>query len=438
MFDLRRYAIMRHRCQIQLLLATWCYLSIALTAALSRAALPGATAMLLIHILSVVLLIVLSVYTLLAYVFYKREENFKAVLVNILLTVYVVLFLSTIAFVATVSPISGWDFLSYWGPAAVDSMSSDSLAGSHQYPYERDKHPWIITEFTAVYGSYFKTPDFNAYLWLATLVIYVAGVQATGGFINSKLIHIFFAILLSCFPLFENHLLYTGYTETSLACGLFLCYGNILLGVKNKSKIFYATALAVLLTLPLIKTSGAVLVAALVAGGISAHLSKELHAVRTVFAFIVCAIVLLGITVYLNDGAHVSFLKTGTEINAPDFVTLFNTLFHAYFYNSSFGVLPLFIAIVFMQLVAGTTRGAYLRLQRSIAFFWIGYLAFCVLFLFTDYGLGHALPGSDTSFSRMHIPLGGSIAMMLLLMLSPSESSNYSNLIARHDNYSRK
>ena len=394
--------------------------------------------MLLIHILSVVLLIVLSVYTLVAYVSSVRAGNFKALVVNLLLTIYVLLFVTTLAYVAAVSPVGSWDFLSYWGPAAVDTISGEFLPEIRQYAYEQGKHPWVITEFTAVYASYIKVAGFHAYLWLALIAIYVAGIQAIGGLINSKLIHIVLAISLSCFPLFENHLLYTGYTETSLACGLFLCYGNILLGIKNKSKIFYATALAVLLILPLIKTSGSILVAVAIAGGICAHLSKELHAVRTVLVFIVCAILLTGITIYLRDGEHVSFLKTGTQINAPDVVLLISTILHAYFLNSSLGLLPFFLAIMFIQLSTGTTSGSYLTLQRSIAFFCICYLAFCLLSLFTDYGLGHALPGDDTSFSRMHVPLSGPIAMMLLLMLISNESTNYSNLATQRDIGDRK
>ena len=137
-----------------------------------------------------------------------------------------------------------------------------------------------------------------------------------------------------------------------------------------------------------------------------------------VIGILAISIILALLAASALEEKNIYLLKTGTAIIIPDFSLLWATISSAILKNMSFSVIALTILVSIYGLI-GTYAGQEGRIiSLSALFLWSGAAIFALLFLSTDYGMGHAHPQNDTSFSRLYVSMAGVVALTILLCVS--------------------
>ena len=336
---------------------------------------------------------------------------------------YIVFTITSVIYMSYLLPISGWDFLSYWGLATIDAINTAAGEVTHSFTYDLNKHPDLLPEFLS---ASMKTlhADFAAqFYWHQIMVLHLLMIISTGRLLKAGLIPTGLAVLALFNPLFENHITVLGYAEAGISLGMLAFFCSLIFYLKTNMKVYIPVALITLTVLPMIKTSGWVfLLLACVSISLGAFVSKGL-VVSKVIGILAISIMLPFLVVSVLEEQNIYLLKTGTRIAVPDFTLLWATISSAFLKNMSFSIIAFTMVVSIYGLIRTSTGREGRIVSLSALFLWSGAALFALLFLSTDYGMGHAHPQNDTSFSRLYVSMAGVAALTILLCVSNNLNS---------------
>ena len=328
-------------------------------------------------------------------------------------------------------PIFGWDAVDFWTAYAGDFLNYSSQGITEPFDYWNYKHPRTVSYIQILSygfwpGSELQIPLVAINLLAVALPIY--------GFLNlwpvqqPKAQLVLVAILaVYSIPLLENHINISGYAEIYifsliLVCSSLIALSRFFLEPHRVIAVAYISAL-LLVTL---KTLGPYLVALLILAHLIVVVKLTLREgvlvslAGTSLIFLIYvygfSFSLAGQTVSLEPSFQ-SVMMGGwnmqLRINSlKDLVAVVSTGFAA---NSSFSIWFLISITSFLYVLQ--TKPAFAKEAT-----WIAAYGFSIMLLIslhvalTKYGLDHALPGSDTAFSRFSLA-GFAPTIIVLIML---------------------
>ena len=215
-------------------------------------------------------------------------------------------------------------------------------------------------------------------------------------------------------PLVENHFTNFGYAEMALSLGvnIFCCLFHQ--ANKYHSAVYAGLAVLTALSLVLIKTSGPILcIICLVACcGSYPKIYGTSHIRMLCISCVFCVGTVLASILF--SGWKLSLLKTGTIITAPDVSVAISIFQRAFFENASFSVTALLSFICFFYIAPRLRYNPEATSILCLLHIFLGMGTSLVLFIFTDYGIGHSFPLRETSFSRLALPAAGAISILVL------------------------
>lgn len=311
-------------------------------------------------------------------------------------------------------PASAWDVLSYWSLEVLSSMPNDYGIKPEEIVFESHKHPWMISGFLASSLNLTQNAMVPGQFWFGLLLLNVLCSKSLIASLRLDLMWFFPVFFVFFTPLVENHFANFGYAEMALCLGFNIAFCLFHHANKYHSAVYGSLAILVTLSLILIKTSGPILcIICLVAFcGSYPKIYRTSHIQMLWFSGLFC----VGIVVafFLLSGLKLSILKTGTIITAPDFSLAISIFQRAFFENASFSVTALLSIFCFFYLAATLRYHSEATSVLCLLHILLGMATFLVLFIFTDYGIGHSLPHHDTSFSRLALPAAGAISFLVL------------------------
>lgn len=376
----------------------------------------------------------------------KFKHTFSADRISASLIVLVgatISLVSVNAFHSTLLPVHGWDTLDLWAPQALEIIAFQQ---DPDLVFEnRSYHPATLSRimsWSAVASSSFHQPTSQwpwFLMWLSVWLVTYGFSRAQGA---SGLMSAIVAYVALSIPLLENHSLIIGYGGLPVAVGLMSSCAFFALAQKTSSHFFIIIGVVCALSVVPLKNTGPFYMLVAIAGWIfsMAHNRSFFNAL---ILFVSCIFLLwifswvgfsfrLFTHTFSYDPATNTILFGGKLlqiINTP-VAQIFSNQFTSWFIHSSFGILFVaYFILMFFRFFSGST------FQPSLAL-----VSYCFLFgivglmasQFTEYGLNHSLPGSDTGLSRFTMPIACLIPLAMSALAREFFTDNCRYMAAEH------
>ena len=337
---------------------------------------------------------------------------------NYLALAYALAILVVVLTIPATHPYSSWDFLSYWAIETLQATNIHDMPDSITDGYEPAKQPpgyWgAKAAETKFASSLLPVP----YLERSLAIMTIAVVYNIGRDLGLRRLENFLAICVLFVPLHENHLSNLGYAEVTLGLGVSLSGYYFLKSSSASSTPALFAGTVISFSLPIIKTSGTIFSALILLAFAGTYLKSLKISDRKIIMLSVLAVVSVwGLLLVLN-GKSFGLLKTGTAFTLHSLDKLTDTLLTALVFNSSFSVAcAVVICLITIVLKEDSPTGSSDDML-FLALFWIGLGTVAYAVLQTTYGMGHAEPGRDTSFSRLLTPSVGLMSVTVATLIS--------------------
>ena len=323
-------------------------------------------------------------------------------------------------------PTAGWDVLDYWAKKAshfVDHSSSefskpysfrDSFRHVSRHPLTLNLvHAWHLWATTVVKD----VSNLSITPWsLALLSIFLVTSGACIFITKSAAVGIIAGLMTLTMPLLENHALIGGYTEVWVSIGLTSSIAWLLVAKAEDDRTLFLIGIFLSVTIVFLRNTGFVYalipVSSLALAKVLDWVSKEsLYLNRHQFLTLLVsllAVVFLAAVLILYRVANVDFdiVFAGRVLSLalPDVNHVFMSEFNSKILNQSFSVSFLIVFVAVFSMLFDSSRWTSRSVELIASAQTIGFMLL-LLSLFTDHGLRHALPGSDTGHSRFSIPV---------------------------------
>lgn len=330
-------------------------------------------------------------------------------------------------------PVFGWDALKFWMPAAVELIetgSQNDIQWSSAAAFQH-RHMATIPSFIAWAGWLFEEfsqqlLSFNAGFHFAFFLAIFAAYhwhKATGRVVFG----VIGATALLTLPLMENHILISGYSEIWLSCYLVAAATAGVFFLEDSSLKNLLVFLTLGAGIAVLKNIGFIFAAMLVAwAGIVNRRRKQANPTHHKFyartsrslavTGLLSGLVALAAALLIMDGSEyqIAGRRLTVQVNNPIDVLAFQV--NALISNASYSLL------IFLF----TISAALWRQQRQINspaasqdFMFLTVVSFYLMYssgqLFTDYIYFYSAPTTDTSGSRLFLPIAA-----LAMMCAPS------------------
>ena len=352
----------------------------------------------------------LSTGTLLVFGGRDRYQALKIIATHM---AFVVLFAVTWGSV----PIFGWDSLSYWVSSAtplIEALTGErpfkeitisSLAFTHRHgPTLPLLNAWLGW-LNSHHGLSTTSVHFGPHLaYLIACLIFACWLRAT----NERVHALLAAGTFLSMPLVENHTIIYGYAELWIIWSCLGALASFVAFDESNNRNFLTLFLICLVALILFKNVGWI-IAALIGYSAIGHLAFNQQqapaSTKKPWVFVIITTVSFTITASLLaifSGSDVQIFGKTLIVEMQSFSEIFRSLFHALVVNSSFFLIGIFCVGLFLYRTVTLVR---LTNEEMPDVFFIFCCVFAcsllIFYAFFPYGLKYALPGSDTSGSRI-------------------------------------
>ncbi len=343
-------------------------------------------------------------------------------------SLYLFLLVIFLTYSISLLPISSWDFLSFWGVKANDLIEHIDSSTGKSFTYN---HPHPITLVAIAAWAGIANAQGASYPALASIWAMLACSTLGGIFVYAKMrgCSIFSAslcsLLLLTMPLYENHLLLAGYAELPLITLTTLATIWFVIGRDSSNQILIVLAILLASIAIYTKNTG------FFYGGsiISAHflsllcekvgnrfaipLKTAFIRVILVLASLFCSsmLAMLFLDIRLDDinlAGYASFTQPATHL-------MLKNIFSALVEKGSFSVSTLLFSIYLLTISVSpriTTTNIFLTFLCLIYF--LGAIAI----QFTDHGSEFGAWNSDTSYTRVLLPMLALAPLLLAQMIA--------------------
>jgi hypothetical protein len=400
--------------RIGLICASTGYFSILLCAAGSRFGTEGLESFGLLFAACVIFAALTICLTLLYSLFGESSIAFSKKWIGRAAIFYTCVLLFFASILTLMTPASAWDFLSYWSLEVLRSMPNIDVITLGNVSFESQKHPWMISRFLASSLGFTEKSVTPGYFWLSLLLMHMLCLKYLVASLRLDLMWLSVAFWVFFVPLVENHFTNFGYAEAALCLGVNLFFCLFHQATKTRSPAWFFFAVLAAASLMLIKTSGSILciICLIAAAGSFPKIYNTSHTRMLCFSCFFCIATVIA-SIFLS-GWKLSFLKTGTMIMAPEFFIVVDIFQRAFWENVSFSLTALLSIFCFCVLAPALRYHPYASSILCLMHIFLGMATCLVLFIFTEYGVGHSLPEQDTSFSRLALPATGAVSILTL------------------------
>lgn len=325
-------------------------------------------------------------------------------------------------------PISSWDFQGFWGVRALDLIEHIDTGTGDSFQYDHP-HPITLVVISAWGGM--ANAQGESYSALGSIWALLAFSTLGGVFIYAKLHGCsrfsasFCCLLFLTIPLFENHLILQGYAELPLISLVTLA--TIWLSIKRRThdKKFVALAIALAVIAIYTKNTGFFYSLSIIAAHVMRLLSEKIGerfsvplkiafcytSIALALLFCISVVVVLSLKINL---AGITLAGYASFTQSPSFMVLANMI-GALVLNSTFGISALlFLTYFAMIYFKAKTTSADLFLVFLCLFYFLGAIAVQL----TDHGSMFGSWGSDTSYSRVLLPMIALAPILLVHMIA--------------------
>jgi len=332
--------------------------------------------------------------------------------VRFFLPTYLVAVFLFYGFMAAVVPIFGWDVLgdwnNEWGRAYRSLILTGHITEYNSEYFRSFRHSDLLTApfVFSVFLLKSKYFSFVGVMWallaFASVLFLIYGTSESRKASLSSL----FALLLLVTPIYENHALVAGYSELAVGLLLLMLYWVYF---SKSTPVFSAAALFSLMVLLVMSKSSGVLY--LIAGlyayfsikflGVFIKSKKLIFAAACLFELIALRIFYAFVDQFWLEKS-IRFTGRNLVIVKNDFGDVFYNTIFMLIVNSSFSVLFLGLAIIFISTLVLNYKEEVLVLFRMI------FVTFLTVFsgmLFVDVFYAHSAVNADTSATRFLIPI---------------------------------
>lgn len=342
---------------------------------------------------------------------FRAEDLFTAMTHHPAL-IFALLLLSTALLMAFTPPAFSWDGLSFWFRDAArvsNSVSNISFFAANDQPNTLIVYYSIVARGASGWANYFIAWDLFV-LWVGSVSVAVSYSNAGA---RARAFTLLWFLLLP-HPLLLNHVFLVGYAEMWIGALItvspFLCDRLLLSSTSFLDKLLLGFVGFCFFA---IKDSGFLYLAVVCAAAFLVFC--QVRSKMFVSIIISCMLCLLAFSEISVDplfgiaqpdfivklGGHsvgLDLFASGLNFNN------FDSIVHAFLKNQSFSLTA--ILMFCFALIAKRSREAWtVRLKISISILFIGFAMICLLPLKIEYFYVYGAPATDTSFSRMFLPL---------------------------------
>lgn len=319
------------------------------------------------------------------------------------------------------SPAFGWDNLQHWSRVAIDGLKLygvtpvQPLNGSSTHPYTVGYTGSLPAATGSIYGGrnlYFLIWSLAA---LSIALIVFGNARRIGVSLQVATV---LALIGLTLPLVENHITIVGYAELFVMCfSMGATFTAVSAFEERRPRLFWLTGLS-LIYLSLTKNVSyiyalTILAAILLHRALLAHRLSLL--VGCITLFFIALIIAIGAISY-SDSGFVSIGNRQVSIAEIDVYQIFQNEIRSKFFNQSFSVL----VSCFLIAIAYWKKYGYGNGSQIFLFSFSGFWLFLIVSQFTDYGMKHATPGSDTGNSRFFVQVVGLLLLYAAYMIKQS------------------
>lgn len=371
---------------------------------------------------------------------FKSTQPLTATIITLLL-----LYAGYSVFISLNVPAYGWDALDYWSRFAAKFVAHSTTDPTPRLFYDQSPiHPhtasfilawssWCGAQYGGSLSLAWSVP-WLGFLLSTSLLVAGWGYNQTQN-VNVALVLVLFAISV---PLFENHVLISGYAELLVALAMMASSVFAAIAIQERARGIMAVALAMALIPVFLKNTGpAYALAPIVASGFVWFAYP--HARRAVALTFVCAMAVIFIwnqgflfqhgdlrLAYDADNKVITFGLRQLELITPPVSEVLANEIQSRLLNSSFSISLVAICLCFIVSWKASATPITVPLAFVIAVF-TALLAQQFLSQFTEYGLKYAGIDSDTGLSRFSLPafMLAPILAATLLNLATYQSSSH-------------
>ena len=309
-------------------------------------------------------------------------------------------------------PAIGYDVLDHWAPKAqqlIMQLRADSageLLNNHRHPNTLK----LVLAWTAWTAEATETNTFLLLPWaLITLSLQLVLFSFAVLVSRSVSLGLFVALGAITTPLMENHIFLAGYAELPIALFLSSSCAFIAVGMLKDRLEYQIFGVILAMAILFLKGSGVLFALLPVISLLLTYSREGSHNHRILLVCLtVGSLSILAFSVVFEvngnlwgfDGHRLRVFGWRTGLTDVSILEISRNLVHAYFINSSFSVLPLAFAVLFVLMPRRYGRSEFfLMVAISLG------LIFLATTQLTSYGLRHARVGFDTGNSRFSMPV---------------------------------
>lgn len=372
------------------------------------------------------------------------ERLFRAV-VGLLSAALVLSVLVNVAY----SPVSAWDALGFWTTWAKHFLVFDSTswvvdgasrALGDSYPDVHDRHPMTLI-YVAAFNAFVTETLLSTKGWLLPWTyVWFCGLSCTVGIVKLSsrtwTPTVVAAYLYLSLPLLENHAILVGYAEPWVASCVVASAAVIAAGIAHSSNSLVALGVSVAATPLLLKNTGILYFAALIAPLAYNFLRARWRKIHTFLFFTLTTL----LAYFLQQGFLIEVMGTRYGIvHDKSSVIFFGgwvfelqifplskvafNQFVALFVNQTFSVVFLYMCLasaIFFRGRASNSQCSDLMAARYLILVVVALLVvFLIPQLITDYSNLYAVPHADTGNSRFLLAAGSLLVLTIGFILNP-------------------
>lgn len=337
--------------------------------------------------------------------------------------------------VKSLLPTQGWDVIDFWGPTAITMIDyvTGNTSGSWHYD---NRHPIggslvpMLDAFSRVSLSHLPLPTASTIITSCTIaIIYGFSLFQTA----SRTVASLCCYVWISTPLIENHMLMPGYTELTVASYLIAFTTAASVAITKRNWALLALAFLIGAVPASVRNTGLMYVAIAFIATLLAYLAQ----LRDKRPFIVAAgipvfstCLLLHFGFYWEAPGKIGILKQqwfydeffptvilfggwSLPVEGVSFGQFLETTATSFLLNQSFSVAAIVVLISCLVIARYGARGASTSYALSLVLMYMLGLIVLSGSLLTEYGLAHALPGSDTGHSRFAVPYFSLVPLLI-------------------------
>ncbi len=343
-------------------------------------------------------------------------------------TLYLFLLVIFLTYSISLVPVSSWDFLSFWGVRAKDLIEHIDSGTGESFVYNHP-HPVTLIAISAWAGM--ANAQGASYPVLASIWAMLACSTLGGIFLYAKMrgCSTFSAslcsLLLLTMPLYENHLLLTGYAELPLITLTTLATIWLVIGRESHNRILVALAIMLALITIYMKNTGYFYGGSIISAYFLSLLCKKVSdrfaiPLKTACIWIILALIslscasivaVLSLGISLDDinlAGYASFTQPATHL-------ILKNILSALVVKASFSVsILLFLAYLLTISFAPRITATAVFLAFLCLIYFLGAIAIQL----TDHGSEFGAWNSDSSYTRVLLPMMALAPLLLAQMIA--------------------